>query len=87
MNIDRSQANVKLIKSIIPTFDFQVDYDARHEAFWFIGGVKPPASIRNFRKKYKWLRGKIEEPVDRPVQYIGMCVLLDVSIWSLICVL
>ncbi|XP_045450072.1 28S ribosomal protein S30, mitochondrial [Melitaea cinxia] len=49
----------------------QVDYDPRHEAFWFIGGVDVPNNVVNWRRKYKWLKERAHEPLDRPVQYIG----------------
>ncbi|CAK1581061.1 unnamed protein product [Parnassius mnemosyne] len=49
----------------------QADYEPRHEAFWFVGGLDVPHTVRNQRKKHKWLRDQLEEPIDRPVQYIG----------------
>ncbi|XP_026493267.2 large ribosomal subunit protein mL65 [Vanessa tameamea] len=49
----------------------QVDYDPRHEAFWFIGGVDVPNNVVNWRKKFKWLKDRAHEPLDRPVQYLG----------------
>lgn len=49
-----------------------MDYEPRHEAFWFIGGVDVPHNVVNWRKKYKWLKDRAHEPLDRPVQYIGM---------------
>ncbi|XP_075979606.1 mitochondrial ribosomal protein S30 [Anticarsia gemmatalis] len=49
----------------------QVDYDTRHEAFWFIGGVDPPPKLIAWRSKYNWLKSRLHEPIDRPVQYIG----------------
>lgn len=51
---------------------FQVDYEPRHEAFWFVGGVDLPASVINQRRKQKHIyEGRFDQNVDRPVQYIG----------------
>ncbi|KAJ8714549.1 hypothetical protein PYW07_002774 [Mythimna separata] len=49
----------------------QIDYDPRHEAFWFVGGIDPSERLVNWRKQYEWLKDRLHEPVDRPVQYIG----------------
>ncbi|CAH0724918.1 unnamed protein product, partial [Brenthis ino] len=49
----------------------QVDFDPRHEAFWFIGGVDVPYKVTKWRRKYPWLKDRVNEPIDRPVQYIG----------------
>ncbi|XP_059055615.1 large ribosomal subunit protein mL65 [Achroia grisella] len=49
----------------------QVDYDARHEAFWFVGGVDVPFSVIKWRQKYPWLKDHLHDPVDRPAQYLG----------------
>ncbi|XP_052752185.1 28S ribosomal protein S30, mitochondrial [Galleria mellonella] len=49
----------------------QVDYDPRHEAFWFVGGVDVPSNVIKWRKQYPWLKDRLDEPVDRPVQYLG----------------
>ncbi|KAM3965531.1 mitochondrial ribosomal protein S30 [Aphomia sociella] len=49
----------------------QVDYEPRHEAFWFVGGVDVPTSVLKWRKQYLWLKDRIDEPIDRPVQYLG----------------
>ncbi|XP_049871631.1 39S ribosomal protein S30, mitochondrial [Pectinophora gossypiella] len=49
----------------------QVDYDPRHEAFWFVGGTDVPRNVYQWRKKYPFLKDRIDEPVDRPVQYKG----------------
>lgn len=55
-------------------FIYQVDYDPRHEAFWFVGGTDVPASVLKWRKQYKWLRepDRLHEHIDRPVQYLGI---------------
>ncbi|CAH2242412.1 28S ribosomal protein S30, mitochondrial [Pararge aegeria] len=53
----------------------QVDYDPRHEAFWFIGSVDLPWDVRKWRKKQKWYKGRLDQPLDRPVQYIGSPIL------------
>ncbi|XP_068622584.1 large ribosomal subunit protein mL65 [Battus philenor] len=49
----------------------QTDYEPRHEAFWFVGGVDVPTSVINWRKQYGWLKDRLDEPIDRPIQYIG----------------
>lgn len=49
----------------------QIDYDPRHEAFWFIGGVDPPHNLVKWRQKYESLKDRWNESIDRPVQYIG----------------
>ncbi|KAG7300263.1 hypothetical protein JYU34_015833 [Plutella xylostella] len=49
----------------------QVDYDPRHEAFWMVGGVDPPRKVVNWRKTFKWYEDRINEPINRPVQYLG----------------
>lgn len=53
----------------------QIDYDPRHEAFWFIGGVDVPYKVAAWRRKYPWLKDRENEPIDRPVQYIGSPIL------------
>ncbi|KAG6444958.1 hypothetical protein O3G_MSEX003648 [Manduca sexta] len=49
----------------------QVDYDPRHEAFWFVGGVDIPRKVIKWRQQYNWLKGRLFENIDRPVQYLG----------------
>ncbi|XP_050667859.1 39S ribosomal protein S30, mitochondrial [Leptidea sinapis] len=50
----------------------QVDYEPRHEAFWFMGGGAVPRKVINWRKQYPWLRkDRLNEAFDKPVQYIG----------------
>ncbi|XP_026741213.1 28S ribosomal protein S30, mitochondrial [Trichoplusia ni] len=49
----------------------QVDIEPRHEAFWFVGGVDPPLEVVRWRKQYPWLKDTYDDPIDRPVQYIG----------------
>ncbi|RVE43600.1 hypothetical protein evm_011750 [Chilo suppressalis] len=59
----------------------QVDYDPRHEAFWFVGGVDIPTSVFKWRKKYSWYKNRLDENVDRPVQYLDLSV-DDISLSS-----
>lgn len=47
------------------------DTDARHEAFWFVGGIQPPARIRSIRKGVPWLKDTADRPVNRYFQYVG----------------
>ncbi|XP_023949445.2 28S ribosomal protein S30, mitochondrial [Bicyclus anynana] len=49
----------------------QVDYNPRHEAFWFVGGVQLPSTVLKWRKKQKYYKNRLHEPLDRPVQYKG----------------
>ncbi|KAF9422467.1 hypothetical protein HW555_001865 [Spodoptera exigua] len=53
----------------------QIDYDPRHEAFWFIGGVDTPINVLRWRQQYGKLRDRWYEPIDRPVQYKGTPIL------------
>lgn len=47
-----------------------VDLDPRHEAFWLVGGIEPPETVRKMRKK-SWQKEHIDKPVDRQFQYVG----------------
>lgn len=49
-----------------------MDYDPRHEAFWFVGNTDVPGKVIKWRKQFSWLKDRLEEPIDRPVQYLGM---------------
>lgn len=50
----------------------QTDFDPRHEAFWFIGGIDLDPAIISWRKQFKWLKEeRLHENVDRIVQYLG----------------
>ncbi|KAL5277554.1 MRPS30 family protein [Megaselia abdita] len=49
----------------------EVDSNPRHEASWFVGGVKPPNSIRKLREGCEWLKDNADAPVDRAVFYKG----------------
>ncbi|XP_038221970.1 28S ribosomal protein S30, mitochondrial [Zerene cesonia] len=53
----------------------QVDYDPRVEAFWFMGGTDVPQKVVNYRYKFPWLKKRLHEPIDRPIQYIGSPIL------------
>ncbi|CAK1542237.1 unnamed protein product [Leptosia nina] len=53
----------------------QVDYDPKHEAFWFMGGTDVPAKVVNWRKQFAWLKDRLHEPIDRPIQYTGSPIL------------
>lgn len=49
----------------------EIDLNPRHEAFWFSGGINPTELVRKIRKGVKWQEGFADEPVDRPIQYLG----------------
>lgn len=51
--------------------DIEIDIYPRHEAFWFVGGVNPSKSAQRMRKGCEWTKKYVDEPYDRPVQYIG----------------
>lgn len=51
--------------------EVEVDLDPRHEAFWFVGGIRPPVSVRRLRRKYIWQHEISEDPVNRHFQYQG----------------
>lgn len=51
----------------------QVDYDVRHEAFWFVGGIEPPHQVVTWKKQHNIKDAN--ESIDRPVQYIGSSML------------
>ncbi|KAJ2949399.1 hypothetical protein O0L34_g15313 [Tuta absoluta] len=53
----------------------QVDFDPRHEAFWFVGSTNAPFPVVKWREQYAWLKNRRYEPVDRPVQYTGTPIL------------
>lgn len=60
-----------LADKVLHILSTQVDYDARHEAFWFVGGVDPRKSIRIHKSKKKWTKPSMNDHVNRHVQYIG----------------
>lgn len=53
----------------------EIDYDARIEAFWSIGGLDPPESVIKRRKANKLSEEEVKAPIDRWVQYLGTPVL------------
>jgi small subunit ribosomal protein S30 len=52
-------------------YEADTDIDPRHEAFWFVGGIEPTKQVKAFRKKRDYLKRILDEPVDRPFQYVG----------------
>lgn len=52
-------------------FEAEVDINPRHEASWFVGGVRPPNNIRKIRKGVEWRKETADNPVDRGVHYKG----------------
>lgn len=69
------QINRILVNALGPDnfhlFELDVDVDPRHEAFWFVGGIDPPLSVKKMRKGIDWYKKYENCPVDRPFQYIG----------------
>ncbi|XP_013140448.1 PREDICTED: 28S ribosomal protein S30, mitochondrial [Papilio polytes] len=61
----------KLADKLPHIFSAQIDYEPRHEAFWFVGGVDVPQSVIQWRKRFNWMHDRLDENIDRPVQYIG----------------
>jgi len=51
--------------------DVEVDLNPRHEAFWMLGGIKPPLSIKKMNEGVEWRKKYADDPVDRFMQYIG----------------
>lgn len=49
----------------------EVDTNPRHEASWFVGGVRPPNNMKKMRGGVEWMKEKADEPVDRGVLYKG----------------
>lgn len=49
----------------------EIDLNPRHEAFWFSGGISPTELVRKIRKGVKWQESFADDPVDRPIQYLG----------------
>lgn len=49
--------------------EFEIDLNPRHEAFWFVDGIKPPERVQKSREK---TGSEIDnERILRPYQYIG----------------
>ncbi|XP_076230748.1 mitochondrial ribosomal protein S30 [Calliopsis andreniformis] len=53
----------------------EIDFAPRVEAFWFVGGVKPAASIRKSKLQVSWMKNHANNPVNIPIQYIGSPIL------------
>lgn len=52
-------------------YELDADVDPRHEAFWFVGGIDPTKRVKQMREGIDWLKDYVNDPVDRPFQYIG----------------
>lgn len=52
-------------------YELDADIDARHEAFWFVGGVDPTLLQTKIKKGRPSTEKYADEPYDRPFQYIG----------------
>lgn len=51
--------------------ELEEDFDPRHEAFWFLGGIPPPALVRKIKEGVEWQKPYANDPYDRKLQYIG----------------
>lgn len=51
--------------------EVDVNVDARHEAFWMVGGISPPVSTRKKRLGTAWQKDMADEPINRTLQYVG----------------
>lgn len=51
--------------------EVETDFDPRHEAFWFLGGIAPPALVKKIKEGVKWQKKYANDPYDRKIQYIG----------------
>ncbi|XP_058058737.1 large ribosomal subunit protein mL65 [Anopheles bellator] len=49
----------------------ETDFDPRHEAFWFLGGIYPPKLVRKIKEGQEWQKPYANDPYDRNMQYIG----------------
>uniref|UniRef100_A0A1A9VU90 Uncharacterized protein n=1 Tax=Glossina austeni TaxID=7395 RepID=A0A1A9VU90_GLOAU len=49
--------------------EVEVDYNPRHEAFWAVGGIKPPRNVVKSKEGHKWQKEFAKDPVDRLMQY------------------
>lgn len=51
--------------------EVETDFDPRHEAFWFLGGIPPPALVRKIKEGVEWQKQYANDPYDRKIQYVG----------------
>ncbi|XP_037937838.1 28S ribosomal protein S30, mitochondrial-like [Teleopsis dalmanni] len=69
------QINRVLINTLAADISYlnevDVDYNPRHEAFWFVGGIDPPKNVVKSKKGHSWQKEMANDSVDRPIQYNG----------------
>lgn len=51
--------------------EVETDLDPRHEAFWFLGGIPPPALVKKIKEGVEWQKEYANDPYDRKLQYVG----------------
>uniref|UniRef100_A0A182YNB4 Uncharacterized protein n=1 Tax=Anopheles stephensi TaxID=30069 RepID=A0A182YNB4_ANOST len=51
--------------------EIETDFDPRHEAFWFLGGIYPPKLVRKIKEGMEWQKQYADDPYDRNIQYVG----------------
>ncbi|XP_066590679.1 large ribosomal subunit protein mL65 [Prorops nasuta] len=60
------------LSSIYPhLMEIETDIEPRIEAFWFAGGLGPPNSRRKSLEGIKFFKKFANDPIDRPIQYLG----------------
>uniref|UniRef100_A0A182NR04 28S ribosomal protein S30, mitochondrial n=1 Tax=Anopheles dirus TaxID=7168 RepID=A0A182NR04_9DIPT len=70
-----AQLNRTITNALAPNFhhlsEIETDYDPRHEAFWFLGGIYPPQLVRKIKDGVEWQKQYANDPYDRNIQYVG----------------
>uniref|UniRef100_A0A182VW83 28S ribosomal protein S30, mitochondrial n=1 Tax=Anopheles minimus TaxID=112268 RepID=A0A182VW83_9DIPT len=51
--------------------EIETDYDPRHEAFWFLGGIYPPKLVQKIKEGVEWQKQYANDSYDRNMQYVG----------------
>ncbi|XP_013108083.2 large ribosomal subunit protein mL65 [Stomoxys calcitrans] len=74
------QINRALINNLSTEFshlhEMEIDYSARHEAFWAVGGIEPPKNVVKSKEGQEWQKDLAKEPIDRFMQYKGSPMLV-----------
>lgn len=70
MQLNRTIANA-LAPDYSHVSEIETDFDPRHEAFWFLGGIYPPKLVRKIKESMEWQKQYADDPYDRNIQYVG----------------